>query len=331
MKIATSGFKPRNAHRWMPLLLIVTSLVVAGALAEVSLRLFFHNALALADDERNLMYRYDATLGWFPVENSERQVTGARTITAIHNSEGFRGPEHVQDGKPVILFLGDSFTWGVDAEESERFTDKLQARHPEWRIYNFGISGYGTDQEYLLLQKRFDEYKPRVVFLIFCTDNDDSDNRWNMRHGGYYKPYCTVTNSQLSLNGIPVPRAEKVFYSEHQQLRRSYVVRLIIKSYFKLTAPPPLESPNPTGPIIRDMQKYLTSKHTIFLIGLTHSHPNLEEFLRHFNIPYVDLSDAARYSAAGAHWTPIGHDYVCEKVDALLKAHFIEEQPAVNR
>jgi hypothetical protein len=265
------------------------------------------------------------------VSNSVRQVTGARTVTAHHNSEGFRGPEHViNDDKSVIIFLGDSFTWGVDAEEPERFTDKLQARHPEWRIYNFGVSGYGTDQEYLLLQKYYDEYKPSVVFLMFCTDNDDSDNRWNVRHGGYYKPYCTVEDTRLKLNGIPVPRAEKVFYSEHSALRHSYLVRLFAKSYYKLTAPPAVENPNPTGPLVRDMQKFVLSKHAKFLLGLTHSHPNLEEFLHHFEIPYVDLSDAGRYSTAGAHWTPAGHDFVCNKVDELLKKHLPEREPVIK-
>jgi len=75
------------------------------------------------------------------------------------------------------------------------------------------------------------------------------------------------------------------------------------------------------------MQKYVMSKHAIFLMGLTHSHPNLEEFLRHFEIPYVDLSEAARYPTSGSHWTPEGHDFVCEKVEQLLKTHFVEKAP----
>ncbi len=330
MKINVTGPAIKSPNRWALLGLVLGSLIVTAGTAEIGLRLFFHDKFALADDERNLMYRYDATLGWFPIPNSQRQVTGARTISAVHNSQGFRGPELVKSDKPVIVFLGDSFTWGADVEIAERFTEKLQAKHPEWKIYNFGVSGYGTDQEYLLLQKHFDEYKPSVVFLMFCTDNDDSDNRWNVRHGGYYKPYCTIVDTHLKLNGIPVPRAEKVFYSEHLQFRRSYLMRLMIRSYFKLTGPAAVENPNPTGPIVRDMQKYVMSKHAIFLMGLTHSHPNLEEFLRHFEIPYVDLSQATRYATAGAHWTPEGNDFVCEKVDELLRTHFAEKVPGTK-
>ena len=331
MKINVPGPKVKTTHRWALFGLVLGSLFIAAGIAEISLRLFFQDTFALTEDERNLTYRYDETLGWFPIANSRRQVTGARTITAIHNSQGFRGPELVKSDKPGILFLGDSFTWGADVEAPERFTEKLQAKHPEWNIYNFGVSGYGTDQEYLLLQKHFDEYKPRVVFLMFCTDNDDSDNRWNIRNGGYYKPYCTVVDTHLKLNGIPVPRGEKVFYSEHKQLRRSFLVRLVVRSYYKLTGPPAVENPNPTGPLIRDMQKYVMSKHAIFLMGLTHSHPNLEEFLHHFEIPYVDLSEAARYPTSGSHWTPEGHDFVCDKVEQLLKTHFVKEAPEAKR
>ena len=101
--------------------------------------------------------------------------------------------------RPGILFLGDSYLWGYDVEAAERFTDKLQVRHPEWSIYNLGVSGYGTDQEYLLLNRYFDEYKPQVVFLLFCEETDHEDNRSNMRYGGYYKPYCTITGNRLEL------------------------------------------------------------------------------------------------------------------------------------
>src|ERR1041385_5073108 len=178
------------------LLLLAASMLVSAAIGEAGLRLFFRESLGTEKDEKSLMYRYDAQLGWFPEPNSKHVFTGSRTITVQHNSRGFRDIEPLKTGKPAIAFLGDSFVWGVDVEASERFTDKLQARHPEWNVYNLGVSGYGTDQEYLLLDKYFDEYKPRVVFLIFCSSNDDSDNCWNIR-GGYYKPYCVLKGTTL--------------------------------------------------------------------------------------------------------------------------------------
>ena len=69
-----------------------------------------------------------------------------------------------------MLFMGDSFVWGVDAEAEERFTDLLRGRIPDLAIVNAGVSGFGTDQEYLLLQRIWPKIEPKVVVLIFCTD-----------------------------------------------------------------------------------------------------------------------------------------------------------------
>jgi lysophospholipase L1-like esterase len=41
----------------------------------------------------------------------------------------------------VILFIGDSFVWGVDAESNERFTDLLRERITRFSILNAGVSG----------------------------------------------------------------------------------------------------------------------------------------------------------------------------------------------
>ena len=68
-----------------------------------------------------------------------------------------------------------------------------------------GVSGFGTDQEYLLLQKLWPKVKPAVVVLIFCTDNDRDDNRSNIRYEGYQKPYFMLTaQGSLVLAGQPV-------------------------------------------------------------------------------------------------------------------------------
>ena len=64
--------------------------------------------------ERSLGYRYDAELGWTPEPNSSSVVTNFRTIHVRHNSLGLRDDEISRDDKPVIMFLGDSFVWGLD-------------------------------------------------------------------------------------------------------------------------------------------------------------------------------------------------------------------------
>src|SRR5947209_2435634 len=83
----------RRRTRQFKLAAVVLSSALSLMIGEIVLRLCAGPGFALYQDERSLMYRYDATLGWFPVENSKNLFTGFRTITAAHNSRGFRGPE----------------------------------------------------------------------------------------------------------------------------------------------------------------------------------------------------------------------------------------------
>jgi hypothetical protein len=309
------------------LVLLALAFVLAAGLGEIGLRLFFRDRFPLFESERNLLCQYDPELGWFPRPNTRDRLQASRVFSVVHNREGFRGPEPIASNKPAIAFLGDSFVWGYDVDAAERFTDKLQAKHPEWAVYNLGVSGYGTDQEYLLLQRHFDTYKPKVVFLLFCEENDYQDNCSNVRYGGYYKPYCIVEGKRMRLQGVPVPRGERVWMADHPRLARSFVVRLVARVYFQWAAPPLLQNPDPTGAILWDMKNYVRSKGAVLVMGLTMSDPKLETFLGQVKIPYVELATKLRYKRYGGHWTPEGHSYVCGKIEQfLLQGKFMAEQ-----
>jgi hypothetical protein len=94
--------------------------------------------------ERSLTYRYDADLSWAPIPDSSSIVTNARTIHVQHNRLGFRDIEFQRDARPTMLFIGDSFVWGVDAEADERFTDLLRSRISNFGIVNAGVSSHGA-------------------------------------------------------------------------------------------------------------------------------------------------------------------------------------------
>jgi hypothetical protein len=297
---------------------VVISFVISLLLGEMGLRVFMLKEFPIFQNEKNLLYRYDATLGWFPIPNTTNVVNDLRTIVAVHNSRGFREVEPVAGGdKPRILFLGDSYLWGYDAEVAERFTDKLQAKHPEWAVFNCGISGYGTDQEFLLLQRFYDEFKPDLVFLVFTTENDDADNHWNFRHESYYKPYYTTNEHGLELHGVPVPRSERAIFLGHPVLFRSYVVRLFVRAYSKLTTPPRIHVPSPTFAIIQEMQKYLTARGSLIAVGLTRKYPRMQVFLSQNGISHLDFDAAEQYPLVG-HWTPLGNNSVYTAVDRFL-------------
>lgn len=193
-------FKRRGLYILLIFLISFTSCIL---LAEIFARILIPDLVK--KDERNIIYKYDNELGWSPIENLSTQFEGSRLINVSNNQFGFRDINHGIKNKKRIAFLDDSFVWGYDVEQDERFTKKLQTLLPNWEIFNMGISGYGTDQELLLLQKWFDHIQPDIVFLCF-TPNDWKDNIANSRYGGYFKPYYEYIDFKLIKKGTPVPK-----------------------------------------------------------------------------------------------------------------------------
>ncbi|MBL4890139.1 MAG: SGNH/GDSL hydrolase family protein [Candidatus Lindowbacteria bacterium] len=298
-------------------------------ITEIEMRYFLNDYLALREDERNLTYRYDRELGWFPIADSIKTLSGIRTVTARHNGRGFRDPKHLVGDTPGIVFIGDSFLWGFDVEEDERFADKLRAKLSDWSIYNLGISGYGTDQEFLLLKNNFEFYHPKIVFLVYSSDNDEIDNSTNERYGGYYKPYFTADENALKLGGTPVPKSENYFFVNHDVLSRSYWFRLLAKSYFRVTRPDPVKLESPTHAILSNMNKFVSENDARFVVGIQGYSPQLEEFLSNEKISYVSLANPYKYHRLG-HWTPAGNTYVSEKIYGFLLDENLVERRSIE-
>ncbi len=313
--------------RFANLLVFLLSLLVCVGITEIAMRILLKNTLGMRTNERSLLYRYDEELGWFPVANNSNIFRGgSRPIEVAHNSRGFRDSEHIIDTRPRILFLGDSFVWGYDVESQERFTEKLRAKLPDWSIYNLGVSGYGTDQEYLLLARQYDFYKPTIVFLVFGGGNDELDNSYNVRYGGYFKPYFIANGDNLTLKGVPVPKSDEYFLAQHDVLSHSYWFRLLVNGYFKVMGSPSLRVKDPTLAIITHMHRFVTTRGAEFIVGLHDMHPGLEKYLKDNNIPCVDLSNSYRYPANGRHWTPEGHTLVSDTIyNFLMQGRYLQE------
>jgi hypothetical protein len=298
---------------------LVMGLATLAAL-EIFLRTADLRELRQGVSERSLSYRYDPELGWAPIPSSTSTVTNARTIHVQHNSLGLRDIEFSPDARPTIMFLGDSFVWGLDAEAEERFTDLLRPRIPGTNILAAGVSGYGTDQEYLLLQRLWPKVKPTVVVLIFCSQNDRLDNSTNIRYEGYQKPYfATAADGSLVLSGQPVPKSRQQYFREDWWVRNLWLARLVADVYVKLRYPL-LNVPDPTERLVSKIRDFVEANGARFLVGLQYRDDRLIRHLEASRIPFVNFEGAAFYpgEGSGAHWTPEGHKVVAERVLGLL-------------
>ena len=302
------------------------------ATIEILLRVVDLRILREGAGERSLTYRYDAELGWAPIPNSSSIVTTARTIHAQHNSLGFRDIEFERDARPTMLFIGDSFVWGVDAEANERFTDLLRSRISNTAIVNAGVSGYGTDQEYLLLQRIWPTFQPAVVVLIFCTANDRLDNGTNVRYDGYQKPYfATATDGTLMLRGQPVPKSRQLYIKQDWLVRHLWLARVVAFAYVEIRHPQ-VYVPDPTERIVSKIREFVEGHGARLIVGLQFGDDKLIQHLRAERIPFVAFNGAEAYSDLyGAHWTPAGHRLVAERLLELLSENNIVQLDNVSR
>lgn len=161
------------------------------------------------------LWTYDATMGWFhaPSTRAETNLGGPdRGIVRI-NSLGFRGEEKQPDrpGLNRIAVIKDSYVFGVGVDEENLLTTHLQRLLEPYfpgglEVINLGVSGYSTDQEFLLFDEVGPKPNPAIVILVVC-DNDYVANSENFAWRRYYKPYFDLDDDGLlHLRNVPVPQ-----------------------------------------------------------------------------------------------------------------------------
>jgi hypothetical protein len=277
-----------------------------------------------------VVFRHDAELGWSPIPNPTAEFHGtARTIKVQHNSLGLRDVEPEADSRPTLLVLGDSLVWGYDVEAEERFTELLRKDLPDLRIINAGIPGYGTDQEYLLLQRIWSAVRPDIILLVFCVSNDREDNTSNVRYGGYLKPYFEKSEAgEWRVRGQPVPWSRFAYFNDNALVHNVWLARLAVSAYVQVRYPA-ISVADPTEQIVRMMRTFIENRSARFLVGLQHHEPKLEAFLQAEGIRYASFDGAATYEQ---HWTPSGHTGVAANVKSLLDAAGVTKvaHPAVS-
>jgi hypothetical protein len=304
-------------HPLLRLLLVLGCLVVTLGVAELVLRIIDYAELHVPPD--NVLYGPDAELGWSLVPNRSTQSTsGNRTISVELNSLGLREREFTDARPGTFIFIGDSFTFGYDAERNERFSDLLQQALPQYRMINAGVSGYGTDQQYLLLQRLWKHVKPQVVVLTVCVDNDRDDNSSSFRYRRYYKPYFARTpEGEWQLRGYPLPPSKRQLFTGNAWAENSLLVRFAIFRYIAIRHAEVIV-PDPTEHLINMVRRTAEARGARLVVGLQRHEPRLEAHLRAQGIPFTKFDDAKAYPTAGWHWTPEGNAVVAARYLALF-------------
>ncbi|MBI1870499.1 MAG: SGNH/GDSL hydrolase family protein [Chlamydiae bacterium] len=200
---------------WIGIILFFIGLEVVLRINAFKSNDFSENHSVLKEKEEVQFFEYDPLLGWKGKPSvSGYQIGKHDKVWVSLNSLGFREKEfspQKKTGIKRILILGDSQTWGSGVEQDERFSDVLEQLLKEHEVsvevLNLGMTGYGTDQEFLLYQKLGVDYLPDLVIVAFYW-NDLFENSMS-RVYGYPKPQFVVgEEGKLTLTNVPVPQTD---------------------------------------------------------------------------------------------------------------------------
>jgi len=238
--------------KWLAprIMLIVAAFAVSALVAELGLRAWYFiadvpiyrysgqtsEALELGWLERTrrsgspmmLSFdRYHPRLGWSLKPNlREHRFKDHPPVTS--NAQGWRAGYDFEKTKREntirIAAIGDSFTFGEAVSDDETWPAALGAQIQAAEVMNFGIHGYGTDQQLLVLEDYVLDYNPDVVVLGFFVE-DITRNGVTFRD--YAKPMFVLDNGELVLTNTPIPTPEELLARDPALPPTSYLKHFV--------------------------------------------------------------------------------------------------------
>jgi len=142
----------------------------------------------------------DEELGWIATPDYHYQgilvdAAGASYPVDIRtNSHGYRlYGDPAATARKKVLFLGDSYTQAMQVSNDKAYYAILQDQLGI-EVFSLGVDGFGTLQEYMLLDRIIDDLEPDAVVLQFCP-NDLINNDYKLEvasaynNNGLRRPY----------------------------------------------------------------------------------------------------------------------------------------------
>lgn len=165
------------------------------------------------------LFEHHPTVGYrFIPEIKARNLHESGGYLIQTNNIGFRDHKKLNThytGQRIFWF-GDSFTAGDGVSNGKRFTDILDAKHREIDVFNFGLSGSGTDQQYLIYRNLLSSYPCDLIVVTVLVENIrrvNSHYRFFLNSDNemicYQKPYFRLNDTgDLVLLNVPVDKKQ---------------------------------------------------------------------------------------------------------------------------
>jgi hypothetical protein len=184
--------------RWKEIMFSALIFLLFIFMCELSLRLFYY----IKGRDMN----FSDYVGWQARENIhwKKEIDGYGEIEFSTSKYGFRVFGNIDTNKFKIFVIGDSYTHGTTVSDGNTYYDYLRKNHDNIEIFAYGAGGYGSLQEYMILNKYFDMIKPDMILWQFCS-NDIINNSFeleslsNINNSHNTRPYYDYEIGQITL------------------------------------------------------------------------------------------------------------------------------------
>jgi hypothetical protein len=119
---------------------------------------------------------FDEELGWRATNDYREQLEGKTAggkrylISRSQDERGFRLFGNLNSERPKLLVIGDSFTQAIDVSDDKTYYAVLKTLL-DIEIFAYGAGGYGTLQEYMVLDRYVDLIKPDLLLWQYCSND----------------------------------------------------------------------------------------------------------------------------------------------------------------
>jgi lysophospholipase L1-like esterase len=185
-------------------IIALLSILMVEAASQAALRVAYGRRLT----EAERLNDYDPLLGWVNISNRRAVDRYGPNKTTTQNAMGLRATREytaaIPAGRYRITFLGDSFTYGVNADDAGTYPARMESLAPSIESVNMAVAGYGIDQMYLSYMRDGGRLDTNLLVLAFIGD----DLR-RMKQSGFLvqnpKPRLFLNGDRLTVANVPVP------------------------------------------------------------------------------------------------------------------------------
>ncbi len=159
----------------------------------------------------------DPVLGFVPKPGAFVTWSGVTVSIGANGVRGNGQPSPVRS-RPLVLAIGDSFTYGDQVADNQTWPADLE-RRLKTPVINAGVFGYGIGQSYLRAGQLTDILKPDL--LLFGIIPEDVKRVELSTRMGAAKPVYDVQGERLTLQ--PPDQAQALLASDTYALMRNFL------------------------------------------------------------------------------------------------------------